>query len=97
MVFPLNKGHNAGPAGGKGVVQPVKMTPDPKYDRLRQIALLTAIPMVLMTGPACGYFMGHFIDQYFKTDPWFMILFVVIGGIAGVREMIRLIARTNKE
>ncbi len=70
--------------------------PDPKYEPFRQVALLTAIPLVLMSGPACGYFIGDLIDRWFATDPWFMVLFTVIGGVAGVREMLRLIARTTK-
>jgi len=71
--------------------------PDPRYERFRQVALLTGIPLALMVGPACGYFVGHFIDQWRGTDPWFMILFTVIGGISGVREMILIIKKASKD
>jgi F0F1-type ATP synthase assembly protein I len=63
---------------------------------MRQIALLTSIPLALMTGPACGYFIGNYIDQKFQTDPWAMVSLTIIGGIAGVREMIGLIRRTTR-
>jgi len=69
--------------------------PDPKYGRLRQVALLTGIPMALTLGPVCGYFIGHLIDMRIKTDPWFMILFTLLGGISGVREMILLIKKAS--
>jgi F0F1-type ATP synthase assembly protein I len=69
--------------------------PDPKYDWFRQTALLTGIPLVLMLGPACGYFIGHYADLFFNTDPWLMVVFTVMGGVSGVREMIRLIKRAN--
>lgn len=69
---------------------------DHKYDWFRQVALLTGIPMVLMLGPVCGYLIGHYADIFFKTDPWLMVFFSIMGGIAGVREMIRLIGRANK-
>jgi F0F1-type ATP synthase assembly protein I len=70
--------------------------PDPKYDWFRQVALLTGIPLVLMAGPLCGYFIGHYADIFLNTDPWLMIFFTVMGAIAGVREMIRLIKRASE-
>jgi F0F1-type ATP synthase assembly protein I len=48
-------------------------------------------------GPVCGYFFGHFLDQRFATDPWFMVFFVVIGAISGVREMILLMKKAAKD
>ncbi len=69
--------------------------PDPKYERFRQVALLTGIPMVLLSGLVVGYFIGNFLDQQFNTAPWCMIFFTLMGAIAGVREMIRLIKRTS--
>ncbi|MEK7285709.1 MAG: AtpZ/AtpI family protein [Nitrospirota bacterium] len=71
-------------------------SPDPKYERFRQIAMLTGIPMVLLSGPVVGYFIGFFLDSQFDTPPWCMIFFTVMGAIAGVREMIRLIKRTSQ-
>lgn len=70
--------------------------PDPKYDWFRQVALLTGIPMVLMLGPVVGYLIGHYADIFFKTDPWLMIFFTMMGGIAGVREMISMIRKASK-
>jgi F0F1-type ATP synthase assembly protein I len=70
--------------------------PDPKYDWFRQVGLLTGIPMVLMLGPVCGYLIGHYADIFFKTDPVLVIFFTIMGGIAGVREMIGLIKRADK-
>jgi F0F1-type ATP synthase assembly protein I len=60
------------------------------------VALLTGIPMVLMLGPVCGYLIGHYADVFFQTDPYLMIFFTIMGGIAGVREMIGLLKRTSK-
>jgi len=74
--------------------------PDPKYDKkydwFRQVGLLTGIPMVLMLGPICGYLIGHYVDIFFKIAPWGMVFFTIMGGIAGVREMIGLIQKANK-
>jgi F0F1-type ATP synthase assembly protein I len=70
--------------------------PDSKYDWLRQVALLAGIPMVLMLGPVCGYLIGHYADLLFNTDPVLMIFFTIMGAVAGVREMLRLIERATK-
>jgi len=71
--------------------------PKPKYEGLRQVALLTAIPTILAAGPILGYFIGDFLDRYFSTSPWLMILFSAMGIISGVRQTVILIKRVTKE
>ena len=47
--------------------------------------------------PAIGGFTGYFLDKWLKTTPWFLIIFIVIGMIAGVYEAIRMIIKEGKE
>lgn len=30
-----------------------------------------------------GFFIGHFLDKWLKTDPWLTLIFIFYGIIAG--------------
>lgn len=58
---------------------------------MRQIALLTSIPAVLLVGPLLGWWFGSFLDRRFGTAPYLMIAFIVLGFAASGRETWKLI------
>ena len=64
---------------------------------LRKWGFLSSIPMVLAAGPLLGYVIGNFLDRKLKTPPWFLVVFLVLGFTASVRETVRLIDRARKE
>jgi F0F1-type ATP synthase assembly protein I len=63
----------------------------------RQVGILTLIPTVLAVSPIVGYFIGHELDKRLGTDPYLMILFIVLGFVAGGREVARLVRRATEE
>jgi F0F1-type ATP synthase assembly protein I len=64
---------------------------------LRPIGLLTSIPFLMMFGPLLGYFGGDWLDKRFGTEPYLMILFIVLGFIASGREVWKLIQRASRD
>jgi F0F1-type ATP synthase assembly protein I len=58
---------------------------------LRQISLLTAIPMLLVIGPLIGWWVGQYLDRRWDTEPYMMVLFIVLGFVASGRETWKLI------
>jgi len=58
---------------------------------LRQVALLTAIPALLMVGPLVGWWVGSTLDRKWSTAPWLMIVGIVLGFFASGRETWKLI------
>jgi len=65
-----------------------------KKDRmtgLRQISLLTAIPALLVLGPLLGLWVGRYLDRRLDTEPYMLVLFVVLGFVASGRETWKLI------
>lgn len=30
-----------------------------------------------------GFFIGHFLDRWLKTDPWLTVVFIIYGILAG--------------
>jgi ATP synthase protein I len=47
--------------------------------------------MVIST--CVGLAMGYGIDHLFNTSPWFTLIFLILGIIAGFRELGRLAKR----
>jgi len=58
---------------------------------LRQIALLTSIPAILLLGPLLGWWFGSYLDRRFGTAPYLMIAFIALGFVASGRETWKLI------
>jgi F0F1-type ATP synthase assembly protein I len=71
---------------------------DPKkVTSWRQIGLLSSIPFILALAPIVGYFLGKFLDQKFRTQPWLSIILLVLGFVAGVNETIKIVKMSQRE
>lgn len=68
-----------------------------KYVLMRQVGLLTAVPFVLAIAPLIGYFVGSFLDRKLGTGPVFMIILIVLGFVAGARQVYRLVQLASQE
>ncbi|MBI3804768.1 MAG: AtpZ/AtpI family protein [Nitrospirae bacterium] len=73
------------------------MAEDDKDAQRRQVIVLTAIPMVLVAGPLVGFLIGNYLDGKFGTGPWLMILFLILGGAASVKQVKQLLSKTSEK
>jgi len=72
----------------------------PENDRkwMRNAARASSIGFVLVISIAIGYFFGAWLDKVFhRTDQLFMIIFTLMGIIAGFIEVIRLAISLSKD
>lgn len=67
------------------------------YRELRQIGLLTSIPMILLIAPLIGFFIGHWVDRRFASGVIFTGFFTLLGFIAAAREITAIIQRISRE
>lgn len=74
-----------------------KNSEDERFKAVRQAGLLTTIPILLTVSPLIGFFIGRFIDGKLGTDPIFTIVFLVLGFIAGARQVARVVKLANKD
>ena len=51
----------------------------------------------LVAAVVVGTIIGFILDNWFGTKPWFIILFFIIGVIAGMLNVIRVAKRMQKE
>lgn len=60
---------------------------------MKQLGAFITIPFVLAVPPVLGYYIGSWIDEKFNTQPIFMYILIVLGFVAGFREVYRIITR----
>jgi F0F1-type ATP synthase assembly protein I len=61
------------------------------------VSLLGTIPLILAISPLIGYGIGHFLDRWLHTGWVLRLLFLALGFVAGVREMLVLLKRARRE
>jgi ATP synthase protein I len=75
--------------------------PDPKKDErfsaLRTGGLLLAIPALLIVSPLVGFFAGSAVDRWLRSTPWFTLIGLVLGFVAGARETYLIYRRYQAE
>ncbi len=47
------------------------------------------IGMHMVSGLVVGAGMGYFFDKYFETKPWGLLFFLIVGMLAGFRNVWR--------
>lgn len=62
---------------------------------LRQSGLLATVPFLLAVPPIAGMLIGRFLDQKFNTDPILTIILLILGFIAGAKEIASVIKKAN--
>ncbi len=71
--------------------------PNAFYSQVKQLGVLTTIPVILLVGPAVGFFIGGWIDRKTQVYPWFTLLFILLGFLAAGREIVRLLKQILKD
>jgi ATP synthase protein I len=70
---------------------------DERYRWARQAGLLGTIPFLLAVPPIAGVFIGKWIDGKLGTTPAFTIVFVILGFVAGIREVANVLKKANQD
>jgi ATP synthase protein I len=70
---------------------------DERYRWARQAGLLGTIPFMLAIPPIAGVFIGKWIDAKAGTTPAFTIVFVILGFVAGIREVANVLKKANQD
>ncbi|MCP4684019.1 MAG: AtpZ/AtpI family protein [bacterium] len=54
-----------------------------------------AVPGILLAAPTIGFFIGDWADGKLGTEPYLMIVGLVLGFVAGAREIINLLKKAQ--
>ncbi|MGD9079163.1 MAG: AtpZ/AtpI family protein [Desulfobacterales bacterium] len=63
---------------------------------LRELAYYSSLGLSVSLSIFIGLAVGIYLDRRFETSPWFTLIFLVIGIIAGFRNIAMVIRRTRK-
>ena len=70
------------------------MAKDPKIqDYLRH----SAVGIEMGLSVVVGLLVGWFLDDYFGTEPWLLLVFLILGMVAGFRSMLRAARRMREQ
>jgi ATP synthase protein I len=61
------------------------------------MALVSVIGIQLAVSTMIGAGIGYLLDRWLGTEPWLLVLFFVIGTIAGFREMLRTVSEVSQD
>lgn len=65
---------------------------DQEENRKSGFAYAAAITLVASVVSFCG--LGYLLDRWLGTDPWLLIVGIVLGSAAGLYEFVRLSSKT---
>lgn len=69
-----------------------KETSDQETNRKSGMAYAAGFTLFASVAALTG--LGWLVDRWFQTDPWFLILGIVLGSIVGLHQFIRISSRT---
>lgn len=70
------------------------MTNKNDQDENRKAGIAYAAGIALFTSVAAFCGAGWLVDKWFATDPWGLIIGIVLGSAAGLFEFVRLSSKT---
>jgi ATP synthase protein I len=63
----------------------------------KQIASYSTLGLEMGLSVAVGALIGYYLDKWLKTEPWFLIIFLLFGVVAGFRSLYRAMKRLERE
>ena len=66
-----------------------------RYNWARQTGLLSTIPFLMAVPPIAGLLIGRYLDKRFDIYPVLTIIFLLLGFVAGVREVASVLKKAN--
>ena len=72
----------------------------PKQDKpsgaMEVLGMAGTIGLQLVTATFIGLAMGYFLDKWLGTSPWCLIIFLLLGIVAGFRDVYLEVKRIQK-
>ena len=62
-----------------------------------KIAAISSLGLMLPSSIAVGLFFGYYLDKLFGTDPWLLLVFLLLGIFSGFYSLIRGLSKYKDE
>ncbi len=64
---------------------------------LRMVGVLSTVGLTMVFATVIGLFFGHWLDMKFGTSPWLTAVFLLLGIIAGFRNLFIYVKKSQEE
>jgi ATP synthase protein I len=61
--------------------------------RMQMIASYLTLPFAMAVPPIVGYYIGTWLDDYFRVEPYAMYTLLLLGFVAGSLEFYRIVTK----
>jgi F0F1-type ATP synthase assembly protein I len=55
------------------------------------------IPYIFVSYPLAGIIIGWFLDSKFKTAPWLLVVFLILGMVEAFRELLKIAKQSEED
>lgn len=73
------------------------MRDKPRGADFRRLAELSSTALVLPSSIAIGLFFGYWLDKRLGTEPWLLLVFMLLGVVSGLLSLFRIIRKQLKD
>lgn len=70
--------------------------PEKESNKARNIGMGVMVPTTLAACVIVGCFLGYWADNWLNSSPWGVVIGLIVGSLAGVREMLKILKKINK-
>ncbi len=68
-----------------------------KKDYLRWLGVLSTVGINIVATTVIGFLIGYWLDSLLGTKPLLLIVFLILGIIAGFRNLFHILSRVTKD
>ncbi|MDH5477355.1 MAG: AtpZ/AtpI family protein [Nitrospinota bacterium] len=74
---------------------PEEKKPEDVVGAAKGVYILTTAGVQIAVSVIIGFGMGLWIDRWLGTRPWFMLLFILLGVVAGFLNVYRIVQKSG--
>ncbi|MGB9691747.1 MAG: AtpZ/AtpI family protein [Candidatus Sumerlaeaceae bacterium] len=63
---------------------------------MRRVSLGVTIPTTFAAAVVVGVALGYGLDRWLGTEPWLTLVFLALGFVAGIREMLSVLKKMDR-
>ena len=71
-------------------IDPTRIQKNDKLENGNALGLAFRVGVELISAIAVGTVIGWGVDYWLETQPWFMLVFIFLGGVAGIVNVYRI-------
>ena len=72
-------------------------TPEDEHEFVRFSRIGFRVGIELLSGVLAGGAIGYFLDDWFGSKPWLLIIFLFLGGAAGILNVYKFAKSEEKQ